>query len=166
MSVWELGDIHTSCRNILLILIRNFFLSVLYIALSSKVVLGFFCFALYAIVTAFTFIIWYDTYNTIRSPFCGYDTILCVELNGEDLSCCLNKIESISLRKCPYDHHLTNKAYLSTITGTIISKSFYLRDGGKKSTGIDMEQNDVTVTLCILYQLNLTQLIWTQTNST
>jgi len=36
---------------------KNFFLSVLYIALSSKVVLGFFCFALYAIVTAFTFII-------------------------------------------------------------------------------------------------------------
>ena len=26
------------------------------------------------------------------------------ELNGEDLSCCTNKTESVSLRKCPCDH--------------------------------------------------------------
>jgi len=38
-----------------------------------------------------------------RSPFCGYNTTKCVELNGEDLSCYLNKNESVSLRKCPYD---------------------------------------------------------------
>ena len=36
-----------------------------------------------------------------RSPFCGYNTISCVELNGEDLSCYSNKIESVSLSKCP-----------------------------------------------------------------
>ena len=30
--------------------------------------------------------------------------IQCVELNGEDLSCYSNKTESVSLRKCPYDH--------------------------------------------------------------
>ena len=41
---------------------------------------------------------------TIRSPFCGYNTTYCDESNGEDLSCYSNKIESVSLRKCPYDH--------------------------------------------------------------
>ena len=44
-------------------------------------------------------------------------------LNGEDLFCYSNKIW-ISLRKCPYDNWLTNKAYLSAITVTDISKSF------------------------------------------
>ena len=48
----------------------------------------------------------------IRSPFCGHKTMWCVGLNGEDLSCYSNKIESVSLRKCQYDHWLTNKAYL------------------------------------------------------
>ena len=41
---------------------------------------------------------------TTRSPFCGYNTIHCVELNGEDSSCYSNKTESVSLRKFPYDH--------------------------------------------------------------
>ena len=58
---------------------------------------------------------------TIRSPFCGYNTTWCVRLNGEDLSCCPNKIESVSLTKCQYDHWLTNKAYLSAITVTDIT---------------------------------------------
>jgi len=40
-SVWELEDIHTNCRNILLIFMRNFFLSVVYIALSNEIVFGF-----------------------------------------------------------------------------------------------------------------------------
>jgi len=47
-----------------------------------------------------------------------------VELNGEDLSCYSNKTEPVSLRKCPYDHWLTNKAYLSDITVIDISRSF------------------------------------------
>ena len=38
---------------------------------------------------------------TMRSPFCGYNTTSCVELNGEYLSCYSNKIESFSSRKCP-----------------------------------------------------------------
>jgi len=38
VSVSELEDIHTSCQNILLIFIRNIFLSVLYTALSSEIV--------------------------------------------------------------------------------------------------------------------------------
>jgi len=68
---------------------------------------------------------------TIRSPFlCAYHDIS-VELNGEDLSCYSSKIESVSLRKCPYDHGLTNKAFLSAITVTNISHNFYLQDGGK-----------------------------------
>jgi len=51
--------------------------------------------------------------------------------NGEDLSCYSNKIESVSLRKCPHDHLLTNKVHLSAITVTNIYQSFYLQDGGK-----------------------------------
>jgi len=85
---------------------------------------------------------------TIRSPFCEYNTTWCVQLNGEDLSRYSNKIELVSLRKCPYDHWLTNEAYLSAITVTNIYQSLPTR-WRQKSTGIDMEQNDVTVTLCI-----------------
>ena len=55
----------------------------------------------------------------------------------------------MSLRKRSYDHCLTKKAYSSAITVTNISPSFYLQDGGKISTGIDMEQNYATVTLCV-----------------
>jgi len=59
VSVWNLEDIHTSCRNILLIFIRNLFLSVVYIALSSKIVFVFFSFVLYVIlILLFMFIIW------------------------------------------------------------------------------------------------------------
>jgi len=43
---------------------------------------------------------------------------------------------------------LTKETYLNAITVTNISQGFYLQDGGK-STVIDMEQNYVTVTLCI-----------------
>jgi len=41
------------------------------------------------------------------------------------------KMIQLIQRKCPYDHRL-NKAYLSAITVTNISKSFYLQDGGKR----------------------------------
>ena len=40
-------------------------------------------------------------------------------------------MESVSLRKCPYDQRLTSKAYLSAVTVTNISRRFYLHDGGK-----------------------------------
>jgi len=43
---------------------------------------------------------------------------------GEDLLRYSNKIESIVLRQCPYDHWLTNKAYLSGITVRNIYESF------------------------------------------
>ena len=36
---------------------------------------------------------------------------------------------------------------------TNIYHSFYLQDGGKKSTGMDMEQNYVTVTVCTVSSL-------------
>ena len=59
-------------------------------------------------------------------------------------------MESVSLRKCPYDQRLTSKAYLSAVTVTNISRSFYLHDGGKNQLAyIDMERNYVTVALCI-----------------
>jgi len=35
---------------------------------------------------------------------------------------------------------------LSVITATNIAQEFYLQGGGKKSTGIDMEQNYTTTT--------------------
>jgi len=41
VPVWELEDIHISCQNILLIFMRNLFLSVVYIALSNGRVFGF-----------------------------------------------------------------------------------------------------------------------------
>jgi len=41
---------------------------------------------------------------TIRSPCCGYNLAWCVELKGEYLWSCSLKIESASLRKCPYNH--------------------------------------------------------------
>jgi len=53
------------------------------------------------------------------------------ELNGEDLSCYSIKIESVSLRRCPYDHWLTNKAHLSAITVTNISHSFTYKMAAK-----------------------------------
>jgi len=85
---------------------------------------------------------------TIRSPFCGYNAIQFVELNGEDLSRYSNRIESVSLRKCPYDHRLTNGAFSSAITVTNISQTVLPTGRRRKSTGIDMEQNYVTATLC------------------
>jgi len=68
---------------------------------------------------------------TMRSPFCVYNTTYCVELNGESLSCYSNKIEWVSLRKCPYDHWLTKKAYLSAITVTNIYYSFTYKMAAK-----------------------------------
>ena len=56
-----------------------------------------------------------------------------VKLNGKDFSCYSNKIEWVSLRKCPYDHWLTNKAYSSAITVTNISQSFFCLEDGSKN---------------------------------
>jgi len=67
-------------------------------------------------------------------------------MNGEDLWCYSNKIESVSLRKCQHDQCLTNKAYLSAVTVTNISESFTYKMAAK-STGIDVEQNYVNVTV-------------------
>ena len=86
---------------------------------------------------------------TIRSPFCGYNTIQCAALYGEDLSCYSNKVESDSLTTCSYDYRLTSKAYLNGVTLTNISTGFLPTRWRQKSTGIDMEQNYVTVTRCI-----------------
>ena len=58
------------------------------------------------------------------------------------------KTESVSLRKCPYDHWLTNKAYLSAITVRETFIRVLPTRWRQKSTDIDTEQNYVTV-LCI-----------------
>ena len=65
-----------------------------------------------------------------------------------------HKIESLGLLKCPYDHKLTNKAYLSAVTVTSIFQSFTYKMGAKTSWHIDRlytEQNYVIVTLCTPY---------------
>ena len=58
------------------------------------------------------------------------------------------KFNQLVYEKCPYDHWLTNKAYLSAITVTNFIRVLPTR-WRQKSTGIDMKQNYVTITLCI-----------------
>ena len=85
---------------------------------------------------------------TIRSPFCGYNTTLCVGLKGGDLSRYSNKTEPVSLRKCPYDHRLTSKSYLSTIT----VKTFIIilpTRWRQNQLACIWNNYNVTVTLCI-----------------
>jgi len=83
-------------------------------------------------------------HNTIAILWVGNNTTLCVELNGKDLPCYSNKIESVSLRKCPYDHWLTNKAYLSAITVTNIYQSFTY----KMATEIDRHRYGTKLRHC------------------
>jgi len=59
------------------------------------------------------------------------NTTYCVEVNGEDLSCCSNKIESVCLRKCLHDHRLTNKAYLHAVTVTTFLRVFTYKMAAK-----------------------------------
>jgi len=60
------------------------------------------------------------------------------------------KLDQFGLSKCSYYHRLTNKAYLSAVTVTNISRSFYLQDGGRNQLAF-MEQDYVAVTLyCML----------------
>ena len=81
---------------------------------------------------------------TMRSPTpcCGHN---CVELKGEDLWSYSPKTESVSLRKCPYDHKLTNKAYLSAIPITSIFQNFTYKMAAKTS----WQRNYVTVTVAL-----------------
>ena len=91
---------------------------------------------------------------TIRSPLCGYNTAWCVELNGDDVSCYSNKIESFrpSLRKCPSLTCRQSVLILSVIAVTNIdSRSFTYTTAAKMSTGRDVERNYVTVTPCIYF---------------
>ena len=83
--------------------------------------------------------------------------ITCVELKGEDLWSCSHKIESVSLRKCPYDQcfKLTNKAYLSALTVASIFRSFTHKMAAKTGWHIDTERNYVTVTLCTCIQARI-----------
>jgi len=78
---------------------------------------------------------------------------------GEDLLRYSEKNESSDLRQCPYDHSLTNKAYLSGIKYQVllskkvkvkhIYESFTHKMAAKPAC-IDLERNYVTVTLCIV----------------
>jgi len=85
---------------------------------------------------------------TIRSPFCGYNLAQYVELMGEDLPCCWNKVQPVTLRKYPRDRWPTDKAYFSDSGVTNISQSF-THKWRWKPAGIDIERNCVTVAVCI-----------------
>ena len=56
-----------------------------------------------------------------------------VELKGKDVWCYSDEMESVNLRKCPYDHQLTNKAYLSATTVASIFHSFTYKMAAKTS---------------------------------
>ena len=89
---------------------------------------------------------------------CGHDTISILtrhnafgEKNGEDFSCYSNKIESVSLRKCPrYDHRLTNKAYLSAVAVTNISRRFTYKMATKINWHRYGTKNYAAITVCVL----------------
>ena len=51
-----------------------------------------------------------------------------MELKGEDLWSYSHKIESVSFQKCPHDHLLYNKVYLSSIIVTSIFQSFTYKE--------------------------------------
>ena len=51
---------------------------------------------------------------TIRTPFCGYNTIWTRWVKWRRFIVLL-KLNWISLRKCPYDHWLTNKACMALL---------------------------------------------------
>jgi len=73
----------------------------------------------------------------MRSPFRGYNTIQRVELNGEDLSCYSNKIESASLRNVHMITDLPTKCVKRYHSDKHLSE--FLPTGWRqKSTGIDI----------------------------
>jgi len=94
---------------------------------------------------------WSDVYGHDTIAICGYNTTWCAALNGENLSCYSKKLNHVSLRKCPW---LTNKAYLTAITVTNTTKSFTYKMAAKIDWHRYMEQNYVTVTLCIMSKSN------------
>jgi len=67
------------------------------------------------------------THDTIAMLWVGH----VVELKGKDVWCYSDEMESVNLRKCPYDHQLTNKAYLGTVTITSIFQSFTCKMAAK-----------------------------------
>jgi len=62
------------------------------------------------------------------------------------------------VQKCPTVQSFTNKMYLSAVTVANISKCYLHTRWRQKSTAISMEQNYVTVILCIRKQFHQTAL--------
>jgi len=76
-----------------------------------------------------------------------------VQSTSVDLSPCLNKSESVGLRKCPYYHSLILRKRCHNDTITNISQSLPDITVGKNytSTACQHTKNYVTVTLCIAF---------------
>ena len=84
---------------------------------------------------------------TTRSPFCGHNTI---QLNGKDLSCYSNKIDSVSLRKVwslSYQQSVFKRCHSDKHFSEFLPARWR-----QKSTGIDVERKYATVSLCIEQQ--------------
>jgi len=78
-----------------------------------------------------------------------------VELKGEDLWSYSRKIElAVGLRKCPYDHSLTSKAYLSVITVTSIYSRFTHKMAAKTS------RNEITPLALYVLLRSLAMLVY------
>jgi len=83
----------------------------------------------------------------LRCGCCG----LFVELNGEGLSCYSNKIESVCFKKMSISSLTCKQSAFKRYHSDKHFSEFLPTRWRQKSTGIDMEQNYVTVTLCIAY---------------
>ena len=73
-----------------------------------------------------------------------------MELKGEDLWSYSRRIDSVSLRKCPYDRQLISKTYLSAITVTGIFSQFYLQDGSENKQA--QIRNEITSLNHLMYR--------------
>jgi len=70
---------------------------------------------------------------TIRSPFRGYITTWCVEIEGRRFNVLFAyKLNQFGLRKCPHDHWLTNKAYKKRYDSNKNLSTFYTQNAGEK----------------------------------
>jgi len=97
--------------------------------------------------------------------FVGITRYNALESNGEDYSCYSNRIESVSLRKCPFI--ITDlPSYQQSVFKWQTFVRVFTYKMAAKSTGEDMEQNYVTVTLCIHYSVTILRCIKSELNRT
>ena len=80
------------------------------------------------------------------------------------MHCCSDKNESVSLRKCPRDRWLTNRAYLSAVSQRRTFLRVFTYKMAAKINWHNIAQNYVTDTLCIAPDASDTQRMSTVQN--